>query len=198
MKHAYQETVPGTVPKAAWARGHLTPLEFLRIAAWKSARGLGWLSLNAEGDIEQRTEAAMTHLKPWHEKRAVEISDDETWAAWRETSRRAIGSKTAKTGLLGLHGVDYPMATAVLCVLDPDVWPVMDRWAVLTVFGTSFSTRAWQRGIAYEAYTRRLATAGREAWGMDLNIHALDLAAMDASRKGVLPSGWTTIPLPEA
>ena len=62
MKHAYQETVPKTVPEAAWARGHLTPLEFLRIAAWKSARGLGWLSLNAEGAIEQRTEAAISYL----------------------------------------------------------------------------------------------------------------------------------------
>ena len=30
-------------------------------------------------------------------------------------------------------GVGYPMATAILDILDPDVWPVIDQWAVQTV-----------------------------------------------------------------
>ena len=29
------------------------------------------------------------------------------------------------------------MATAILNILDPDVWPVIDRWAAETVFGNS-------------------------------------------------------------
>ena len=89
------------------------------------------------------------------------------------------------------------MATALLSVLDPDLWPVMDRWAVLTVFEAPLARKAWQRGIAYEVYARRLATAGREAWGMDLNIHALDMAAMKASKEENLPPGWTRVSLPE-
>src|SRR5712692_9646955 len=44
-----------------------------------------------------------------------------------------------------LEGVGYPMATAILDILDPGVWPVMDRWAVITVFGTR---PAATRGLA--------------------------------------------------
>jgi hypothetical protein len=29
------------------------------------------------------------------------------------------------------------MATAILDILDPDVWPVIDGWAAQTVFGKS-------------------------------------------------------------
>jgi hypothetical protein len=40
------------------------------------------------------------------------------WADWLKTARRAMASKS---GLLGLDGVGYPMATAILDILDPGV-----------------------------------------------------------------------------
>lgn len=73
------------------------------------------------------------------------------------------------TGLLGLEGVGYPMATAILDILEPDVWPVMDRWAVMTIFGIRPDERQWpgirwQQTAAHQAYVRHLVTHGATAW----------------------------------
>jgi hypothetical protein len=198
----YQREPPDSLAEAAWAKGSLTPLELLRVAAWKSAQGLGWLSLNTEQDIRARTAAAIDHLRPWRGHQMSGAADEATWSAWRETSRAAIGARDEGTGLLGLSGVGYPVATAILAVLDPEVWPVMDRWAVMTVFGTRpagtpLPTARWQRAKAYEAYGRHLATVGRSCWGPGLTMHRLDQQAMKASMKGgQLPPGWSRAALP--
>jgi hypothetical protein len=178
----YQKEPPASLVRAAWARGFLTPLELLRIAAWKSAKALGWLSLNTEPDIESRTAAAIDQLRPWRGQRMAGVDDDAVWAKWRETSSTAIGADKEGTGLLGLSGVGYPLATAILAVLDPEVWPVMDRWAVMTVFGSQPSGKPyrldrWQRADAYQVYGHHLATVGRRCWGTELTIHRLDQEA---------------------
>ncbi len=58
---------------------------------------------------------------------------------WRNAANWAIGWEAYNgepaSGLLALQGVGYPMASAILDILDPDVWPVIDKWAVQTVFG---------------------------------------------------------------
>jgi len=118
------------------------------------------------------------------------------WDDWRETARCAIGGAADRSGLLGLEGVGYPMATAILDVLDPGVWPVMDRWAVMTVFGTRpdghpWPGTRWHRASAYETYARHLVTFGAAAWGPQLSVHQLDVQAMELSRNGrPLPDGW--------
>src|SRR6266849_5387159 len=88
-----------------------------------------------------------------------------------------------------LEGVGYPMATAILDILDPGVWPVMDRWAVITVFGTRpgghpWPGTWWQHANAYEAYARHLVTRGAAAWGSSLSVHELDEATLKLSRTG--------------
>ena len=49
------------------------------------------------------------------------------------------------------------MATAILDILDPDVWPVLDKWAAMTVFGEIPSRYC---AVRYAAYARHLATEG--------------------------------------
>ena len=52
------------------------------------------------------------------------------------------------------------MATAILDILNPDVWLVIDRWAAQAVFGKVTSRYS---AIRYAAYARHLATAGQDA-----------------------------------
>jgi hypothetical protein len=199
----YQDERPDWVAASAWARGSLTPLELLRVAAWKTGQGLGWLSLNTEQDISTRTAAAIEHIRPWRGTRMASVTDDHVWASWRESARAAVGMQAEGRGLLGLSGVGYPMATAILDILDPDAWPVMDKWAVETVFGTRqdgapLRPARWQRADAYAVYARHLATAGSACWGADLTIHHLDQRAMRASMKGgQIPPGWYRAAIPD-
>jgi hypothetical protein len=125
MKH-YQIR-PSYVAASAWNRGYLKPLELLRIAAWKTGQGLGSMTVNTEYDIKRRTGAAMASTQHWKGRRVVGLTEQALWDDWRETARRAIGVAATRKGLLGLKGVGYPMATAILNILDPDVWPVIDR-----------------------------------------------------------------------
>jgi hypothetical protein len=193
---------PSYIADLAWHRGYLKPLELLRIAAWKTGQGLGSLTLNTEESIESRTGAAIDCIRPWKGRRVVGLNDKAIWDNWRETARRAIGVKATSEGLLGLKGVGYPMASAILDILDPEVWPVMDRWAVRTVFGAQPNGAAWrlehwQCAAAYEAYACHLATVGKDCWDQAYSIHQLDVEAMRASRPGGnLPTRWRIAALP--
>lgn len=193
---------PCEIADSAWNRGYLKPLELLRLAAWKTGQGLGHLTVNSEDAIETRTKAAIDSIRPWKGRRVVELTDQALWDEWRETARHAIGVAETQEGLLGLKGVGYPMATAILDILDPSVWPVMDRWAVQAVFepqpdGPRWPPQRWQCAVAYEVYARHLATEGAKHWGSCSLIHQLDVEAMKASRPGgTLPHGWTRVSLP--
>jgi hypothetical protein len=160
------------------------------------------LTVNTERDIERRTGAAMDRIRHWRRRRVAGLTDQALWDDWRETARHAIGVAATREGLLGLKGVGYPMATAILDILDPEVWPVIDHWAVQTVFGpqpdgTPWPPRRWQCAAAYEAYARHLATEGPKRWGSGNFIHQLDVKAMKASMPGgALPPGWTLASLP--
>jgi hypothetical protein len=193
---------PEDVSARAWRRGYLTPLDLFKVAAWKTGQGLGSLTLNTEEAIVVRTRAVVDCVRHWHNRPISADANDAMWEDWRETARHAIGAAANQSGLLGLAGVGYPMATAILDILDPDVWPVMDRWAVLTIFGTRPSGQPWpgsrwQCASAYEAYTRHLVTVGAAAWGWNLPVHQLDVEAMELSKSGrPLPNGWSHALLP--
>jgi hypothetical protein len=140
----------------------------------------------------------MAVIEPWRGLKATALSTDAEWDDWRQTANRAIGwvdrRRRTAAGLLSLKGVEYPMATAILDILDLDVWPVLDKWAAMTVFGEIPSRYCAAR---YAAYARHLATEGARHWKADLSIHGLDEKAQFASMKsGRLPAGWRTIELP--
>ena len=87
------------------------------------------------------------------------------------------------------------MATAILDILDPAVWPVIDKWATTTVFGAVPSRYC---AALYAAYARHLATEGPKHWGAGLSIHELDMKAQSASMNHGLPAGWQTTEPPRA
>lgn len=201
MAKKYQKR-PDDVAARAWSRGYLTPLDLFKAAAWKTGQGLGYLTLNTEDEITSRTRAAIDCIRPWHGRTITAEAGDAEWDDWRETARHAIGATVDQSGLLGLQGVGYPMATAILDILDPCVWPVIDQWAVMTVFGTrpsgqQWSAARWQCASAYAAYARHLVTSGAAAWGPHLSVHELDIEAMEISRTGrSLPREWRHALLP--
>ncbi len=134
----YQDR-PYQVTDEAWHRGWIKAFELTRIAAWKSAQGLAAITVNEPEEIESCTRKAMSVIQPWRGRKATELVTDADWAAWRQAANNAIGwvgdQRVTASGLLSLKGVEYPMATAILDILDPDVWPVIDKWAAETVFG---------------------------------------------------------------
>jgi hypothetical protein len=197
----YQEE-PKALAHIAFERGYLSGLEVLRIAAWKSARGLAPLTLNSESDFQAVTGSAIQAIAQMRGRSALKHADDDDyWAEWTEVAGNAAGV-WRNSGLMKLQGIDYPMASAILAILDPEVWPVLDRWACLTVFGPSAVTgrqlpSRLRTKVAYAAYARHLVTQGRASWPNAEAIHDLDQLAMSASistntiAPTGLPRGWT-------
>jgi hypothetical protein len=189
---------PCWIADKAWDRGYIEAFELARIAAWKSARSVAAITVNEPGEIEACTRAAMSIIQTWRGKRATELAADVDWCAWKQTANAAIGwvggQGEPSSGLLSLHGVGYPVASAILDILDPDVWPVIDRWATKSVFENPLSHYCATR---YAAYARHLATEGAKRWDAGLSIHELDMKAQSASMPGGhLPAGWRPARVP--
>jgi hypothetical protein len=146
-------------------RGHITPWELFKIVSWKSAKGVAWLSLNSEAEIVKFTREAVEDLTAWSWPYGALIEGNmnyEAWTLWEEKVGQVIGADQKRsesgcaTGLLRLHGVGYPVATAILAFLKPEVFPVMDKWAVETIFGDGASRKRWQHKAKYREYAQLL------------------------------------------
>jgi len=182
-KPAYQTEPDAEFSRAIWDRGHLTPLEFFRVAAWKSAKGLASLSLNSEQEFTTATAAMLDSLSVF--KSSDACSDTIDWDAWQEVAATTIGSKRERTGLLGLQGVGYPMATAVACIMLPKVFPVMDRWAITLLTNKSFGESArWHRSVVYRQYSELLAGSASTIFKDARTIHDRDIIIMGLGMNG--------------
>ena len=168
-------------------RGYITPWELFKIVSWKSAKGVAWLSLNTEDEIITYTKEVVAGLKSWSgpsDILEVEMSD-ELWSAWEAKAGELIGADKdhaeagISSGLLRLHGVGYPVATAILGLLKPKVFPVMDKWAVETIFGSGESRRRWQTKAKYRAYTQLLVKPTRVELQGFQTLRERDKAAMN-------------------
>ena len=146
-------------------RGYISPWELLKIVSWKSAKGVALLSLNTEAEIVELTSETVRDLTTWSWPYGALIDgnmNDEAWTLWEEWVGQVIGAdqmhseSRRATGLLRLHGVGYPVATAILAFLKPEVFPVMDKWAVETIFGESASRKRWQRKSKYREFAQLL------------------------------------------
>jgi hypothetical protein len=130
-------------------QGYATPQQLMRIAAWKSAISLANLSLNNEADIYCWTRQACLLGRPLLDEDVLRPTATFSWPAWEQTTRKIMGMNRQRakrancdaSGLLALEGVDYPVGTAFLAILNPKCWPVMDRWSLQTVFNPSTGTR---------------------------------------------------------
>lgn len=159
------QSEPSHLREEILKRGHITPWELFKIVSWKSAKGVAWLSLNSEAEIVQFTSEALRDIETclWPYGALVDGKmNDEAWAIWEEWVGRVIGADAKysesgfATGLLRLHGVGYPVATAILAFLKPEVFPVMDKWAVETIFGEGASRIRWQHKAKYREYAQLL------------------------------------------
>jgi hypothetical protein len=174
---SYQDEPGDDLRESIWKCGRLSALQMFRVAAWKSAKGLGSLTLNTEEAIAARTAAAITAITPLRETNVLQGQID--WDAWRVAAATAIGSKPDRTGLLGLEGFGYPMASAFLSFLAPAAFPVIDRWTVEAVYGASVArTTVWHRSRVYTHFAKELVR--RQNHFADApNIHRIDQAVMD-------------------
>lgn len=197
-KMSRYQSEPNWIHHVAWGRAqpHLTPLELFRIGAWKSAKGLASMSLNEPGAIEACTARTMERIatvsKNGHNWRATDIRGRSAsqypglWEDWLDLSWDVVGSLRPPNGLLSLDGVGYPMATAILCILLPSVFPVVDRWAVQTIFGlnnngNARSASTWQKGVVYQRYTNQIAVRWSKHFP-SRSLHELDQVAMECSQ----------------
>ncbi|MEA2827734.1 MAG: hypothetical protein QOG43_2173 [Actinomycetota bacterium] len=177
----YQEDMAPEVGKAMWRQGYIEPWELLRIAVWKSAIGGAALSVEEPDRIRSVTRSVLSILQPYRDATAAEklsgaVVERE---AFLEATRLAIGfgpKGDAGSGLRSLHGIQLRVATAVLNTLNPNAWPVVDRWAVRTVFAQPWPDPG--RLDVYWQYLERLAEIQRR-WHQDLTIHEVDLLAMN-------------------
>lgn len=164
MRRPLYQDEPTDLASGIFERGYITPWELFKIVTWKSAKGVAWLSLNDENEIISCTKETITGLKLWSGPDNILETEmtDELWDLWEVKAGELIGaderwtSDRTASGLLRLHGIGFPVATAILSLLKPGVFPVMDRWAVESIFGIGESRRRWQTKAKYRAYAERL------------------------------------------
>jgi hypothetical protein len=185
-KFGYQEE-PVFLVDGILERGYISPWELLKIVSWKSAKGVALLSLNTEAEIVELTSEAVRDLTTWSWPYGALMDgnlNDEAWALWEEWVGQVIGadqkhSKSGEaTGLLRLHGVGYPVATAILAFLKPEVFPVMDKWAVETIFGEGANRKRWQRKSKYREYAQLLVNPQIEDLQKVATLRGRDQKAM--------------------
>jgi hypothetical protein len=184
----YQEEIGLDVVQRIWDRGFLTGFELLRIGAWKSAKSIALLTVNEEDQIELVTKVALTALNNYRSVNVV--VDPIDWDDWRETVALAIGRsgsrKQPPSGLLSLHGIGYPMATAILATVAPTAFPVLDKWAISGAFDitpTEAAKSKWHRSEFYAEYCKRLATDGRHEFKDLRSVHQRDQWLMNMAMK---------------
>ena len=178
---------PGGLAVDIMKRGHITPWELFKIVSWKSAKGVAWLSLNTEEEIISCTKETVARLKNWSGPVDIlaEEMTDALWSEWEAKAGELIGADKHRaeggtaTGLLRLHGVGYPVATAILGLLKAEVFPVMDKWAVETIFGEGASKKRWQTKSKYRAYAQLLVKPEIGQLQKVTTLRRRDKAAMD-------------------
>lgn len=202
MQPKFQDE-PEELVAEIFSLGYITPWNLFKIVSWKSARGLAWLSLNTEEEIRFVTEELVDGLRQLPETANVlsKPMNEEDWNEWQRLAGELVGAVGKKnvqpSGLLRLQGVGYPVATAILGLLKPNVFPVMDRWAVETIFGYGAGRKTWQwhTKVAYRRYTERLVNPECEFLDEIKTLRKRDIAAMNASKAGKPIEGYVPIRL---
>jgi hypothetical protein len=156
-----------------WSAGAIAPLQLFRIVAWKSAKGLAPLSLNSEEQIHTISASAISSIESW--RRIDVLTDDVDWSQWRTDVSTSIG-RAKTSGLLALHGVGYPVATAILSLLAPSAFPVIDRWTIGALYESM--PRNWRSSEFYRHFTQRLTEVAHHYPDCQ-SVHRVDQAVMN-------------------
>lgn len=140
--------------KDARKRGYLQKKELEKICRWKSPRAIHHIKKNTEKKIIEMTAAA---LKTRRESAKMEL-------------------------LTSLHGVSIPMASAILMLLNPKRYGVIDIrvWELLYSFGTmttnpkgsNFKTNEWCNYLDIIRYfAKKLNVSARDIDRTLFNVH---------------------------
>ncbi len=168
---------PIELADSIWDAKVITPLQLHRIVAWKSAQGLAWVTLNSEKEIQLRSMECMDAIADWREADVVGAGTE--WERWESSVRLATGSKQPPRGLLGLRGVRYPVASAVLSILAPKAFPVIDRWGTKAIYGREINSF---RSVSFYRHYAQQLVAVRDLYPDCNTIHEIDVAVMNAAR----------------
>ena len=169
---------PTDLADRIWDAKVITPLQLHRIVAWKSARGLAWVTLNTEEEIMLRSSQALTAIE---DLRGLDVRQPGTdWRRWEDAVRQAVGASDPPRGLQGLSGIGFPVASAVLAILSPRTFPVIDRWAMTAVYGRPSNN--FQTAGFYRHYTEQLVGIGHH-YPDCATVHELDQAVMNAAMR---------------
>ena len=118
----------GALNKAR-ARGYLTPAELEAVCRWKSARVIGRIKSNSASAVRSATRAALS----------------------TRSERRRLEALTS------LNGVSIPMASALLMLIDPRRYGVIDirAWQLLYKLG-AVTTNKHGRGFHFDNWYQYL------------------------------------------
>jgi hypothetical protein len=174
----YQER-PSALRDKLWDQGHIDVLSLFRILAWKSAKGLASATTNEPGRIEELTRKALESLLPYKNVQSPPTNDD-----FLAATHEALVGPDGKSGLIRLDGLRIPTASAVLSILNPAAWPIIDRWAYSALLDVTPQRASQVIGWfkEYRTYSERLTLLLPRFPG--LSIHDLDQLAMNAGMRG--------------
>ena len=93
---------PDWIAGLAWGRGYITPFELTRIGAYKSAKGVAFLTVNTEEDIERLHRHKVSDEKQHPPvERQVQPGPFKVFVARRE--QRAIDAVVDHANVLACH-----------------------------------------------------------------------------------------------
>lgn len=137
-------------------RGYFNRREFLRMCRWKSPRALRHYGANSPSRIRRVSAAAL--------------------------ATRSEGPRLAL--LLSLRGVNVPMASAILTLLDPRRYGVIDirAWQVLFALG-AVGRHPDGRGFTFDDWSRYLRILRRHALDLRVSARCIDRTLFECHRK---------------
>jgi hypothetical protein len=142
--------------RAARRRGWLTRAEFLAMCRWKSPRATRHYRLNPPGAVRAASRAA---LATQSERRRLEL-------------------------LTTLRGVNVPVASAILTLLYPRRYGVLDirAWQLLHALGV-VASRPDGRGFTFAHWREYLAALRSEARALGVSARAVEYTLFCCHRK---------------
>jgi len=142
--------------RAARRRGWLTRAEFLAMCRWKSPRATRHYRLNAAGTVRAASRAALATRS---ERRRLEL-------------------------LIDLRGVNVPVASAILTLLYPRRYGVLDirAWQLLHALG-AVGSRPDGRGFSFAHWRQYLGVLRSEARALGVSARAVEYTLFCCHRK---------------
>lgn len=170
--------------------------DFLKIAAWKSARNLALISLNPKEKIDQAFKSLIDMLGTFPYEDTIKKFEYIDWSTWTTKVREMF----LNTGISALDGVQFTAFSGLLGYLRPEIFPVIDIYTAEGIFGEKVarSRNLWANPEAYTTFTKQLAGpsecqlpdwfnkipdlgTGKSKWS-ELNVHERDLVIFNSVR----------------